>query len=549
MLKGILILLLSLSLGAFFTFYHNPTVLDTFRPSFLTLSLAVATFYVSFAIGSLNSSAYRSFHRSTPSRFLGACVLFLLFAFLPLVFLVTLPDYYIQVSLFVLPLLVGAGACLLEVARHETDVLTLLDRLCSVRKTTKYLKSLIPEIGNKITETKALEMTKPNDCPIHEIDWHLPVPPQENQPLIFLTNLALLVIQRGDVYAFSRIVARSLEILDAVETLELGKGCKDAYFIREELNRHVFDVLQRIVLALQREKDNMSLVRTAIDRLTELVIAKAKAQNQTQNIAFTAIRLMHTLGRHAYECGSQSEIRNIIIVSRQIIQKGLDNPPAVLQGQKTPDRISHFSYYLPQLAVSLKNIGTYAINKRDSALLYLCFESFGFLGCSSVKNEQFETTKMCLRALSQLGREAKAADLECHWDKCAVKPEDHAGERIMWIATWLVPMASEKRDLWVNLINTAYSRLYGKKTTVKIVTNKKGIEPMDIKVSEEDYVEEYFLQAGHRSVNYSDFTFLKDLELYCGTGIIWQGPTVSLSSIESEKVKTETNFQNFITTN
>ena len=534
MRKVLLILLLCLSLGAFFIYYHNPTVLDGFRSSFITLSLAVATFYVSFAIGSLNSSAYRPFHRTMPPRFLGACVLFLLVAFLPLLVLVVLPDYYVRASLFVLPLLVGAGVCLLELARHETDALTLLDRLCSVRKTEGYLKSLVPEIAAKIAETKALELTNPRDCPTHEFNWHLPVPTLQDEPLNFLTTLGLLVIQRGDVHAFSRVVARTLEVLNFVEGLEFEKECKDEYRIRQELHGRVFDVLQRMIYALRREKDNVSLVRTAIDRLTEVVIAKTKVQKQTQSVTFSAISLMETLGKHAYECGSHSEIRVPIIVSRQIVQNGLDNPPTVPQGQKVPDQISHFGFYLPQLAAPLKHIGSYAIDKRDSALLYLCFEAFGFLGCSSVKHEKIMTTTACLRALSQLGREAKAANLECHWDKCAIKPEDHAAERIKWIASWLYPMAPEKRERWLELINVAYSRLCGKESTTTVATGKEGCEPVNIEVSEKDHVEEFYLQAGYRIVNYSDFTFLKDLELHGGTGIIWQGPPMRLVAVEAD---------------
>lgn len=532
MFKATLTLLLCVCLGVLFISYHDPKNLDAFRSSFLTMSLTIATFYVSFAIGSLNSSAYRTFYRAFPNNFLVACILFLLLAFVPLGVLVIMPIYFVKTSLIALPLLVGTGVCLLEIARYETDALTLLERMCSKRTIKNYLESLIPQIDAKIEETKALELSSPRDRPQHELAWYLPVPIKKDEPLSFLSTLGLLTIQRGDLPVLARVVARALEVCDLSDHLEVSSANRNDYAIKSYLKGRAFEVLERMVAALQREKGNVNLDRIVLDRLTDVVIAKTKAHKQTQDSTLALLCIMQTLGEHAYECGSQHEIRIPIIVSRQIVQKGLDNPPTVLKGQQVSERIEHFSFYLPHLTSPIMSIGNYAIKKRDSALLYLCFEAFGFLGCSSVKHEQIETTTTCLRALSQLGREAKAANLECHWDQCAVKPEDHAAERIDRIASWLFKIPTERRNHWTDLVNAAYSRLSGRKTTITI-TDNNGRPSVRKITSQVEHIESYNLHAGCRSVNYSDFSFLKDLELHGGTGIIWQGPLMPMYEDES----------------
>jgi hypothetical protein len=41
------------------------------------------------------------------------------------------------------------------------------------------------------------------------------------------------------------------------------------------------------------------------------------------------------------------------------------------------------------------------------------------------------------------------------------------------------------------------------------------------------------MQAAARDVDYSNFTFLKDLEMHGGKGVLVQGPTVTLFQTDS----------------
>jgi hypothetical protein len=522
------------AIGAALICNYDATALEPFRGSFLTMVFAVTTFSVTFSISGFNSSAYRQFHRNLPPRLLAACVALLLIALLPLVVLVLWPVHFIPTAVLLLSILVVAGACLLEISRRETDPLTLLDRLCSTRIIVGHLRSLVPKIDSKIQETKALDLSKPHDQPTHEFDWHLPVPTERDDPLTHLATLGLLAIQHGDLHAFSRVVDRCLEALEQAENFKPDKPLANEYRIRSELRSHVFDVLQRFMLALQRDKATVALARVAIDTLASFAVSQTKGRKQTERLTFSALQLMESLSRHCYESGSVSEIRVPLIVARQLVQKGMDDPALAEEGKEQSVDVSEFHFNLPQLTNVIKRLGSYAVEKSDSELLYRCFDAFGWLGCSAVKQDYLHVATVCLRGLSQLGREARAKDLECFWDRCPVRPVDHAWERIDWICSWVSKVTGDRRQYWVGVLESAYSRVYGFETSLHFEKDTDGKVSISKDVSKKKHIEGYIMQAAARDVDYSDFAFLKDLELHGGRGVVMQGPPVPLFPSESE---------------
>jgi len=497
------------------------------------MSFGIATFYVSFSIGSFNSSAYRSFHSVFPPRLLVGCIFLVVLSFIPLVVLVVIPDVYLKTCLVLLPVLAISGVGLLDIARIETTPANLLQRLCSVRKAKQYLRSLAPLVEEKVKETNALNLTKAEDRPTHEFGWHLFVPLQQADLLQDLASLGLLAIRLDDHYVFNGVMRRGLEILNLTKTIQLNEKSQNTYLVRKELFERTEDVLKRIVTTLQSKKAAASLMRVAIDVFAEEAVAKTKKREQTQDIVFSILHLMSSLGKSCYTIGSKSDIRIPLIVSRQLVQKGVDDP-LLIENEKNKHSTKglEFQHALPQLSDVIKEIGSFAVKNNDSNLLYRCFNAFSWLGCAAIKSENFLVTTACLRGLSQLGRLARAKNLECFWDKCAVKPEDHAAEHIEWISTWTARMLEDKRNRWVELIEVAYSRLYGKKTSISIESREE--QPfIQRNISDEHYTESYYLQAGSRNVDYSDFTFLKDLELRGKMeGGYFQGPIIPLNPVK-----------------
>lgn len=511
--------------------FDSPTSLSPFYASFLTITFAVTTFSVMFSMAGFNASAYRQFHRIFPRHLLYACISLLSLAMVPLTVLILWPKYYIVACLILMPILALGGAGLFTIVRRETDPLTLLDRLCSVKTISKHLYSLVPGIDARIAETEALELSSVRDKPMHEFDWHLPISTQRDDPLNYLSTLGLLAIQQGDVHAFARVLKRSLEILEFAEDFSPKSAKAKEYAVRDKIRDHVFRYMERMILALTRDSTAVSLARAGVDTLSEFAVNKTKAHKQTEGITFTALQFMLTLSQHCYENGSHDEIRIPLIVARQIVQRGMDDPPKLETSQERSIDISMFHHGLPQLLKTVSRIGSFAIQKGDSELLYRCFDAFGWLGCSAVKKAGGGVGTACLRALCQLGREARAKGLECFWDKCAVRPEDHAVERIDWIASWVSTVSDDQREGWKDLLDGAYSRLSGKEIRLSFEKAADGKVQITKNISEKRYVEEYALRAGGRHVDYSDFTFLKDLEFHgFMEGILMQGPVIPFSA-------------------
>ncbi|OAM90383.1 hypothetical protein OH491_01705 [Termitidicoccus mucosus] len=535
MKRWILPFAFGLTLSAWFVFVHDSQSLEPFRMSFLTVIFTVTTFSVTFAISGFNAAAYRQFHRTLAPRLLFGCVVLVVFAFVPLGVLVAKPAYFVTTCLLILPSLMLSSALMQEVVRQETDPLTLLDRTCSLKSIHAHLAVCAVQVKRRIEETEALELSKPGDRPTHEFDWHLPIPNIRDDPLVNLSTLGLLTIQQGDLHSFVRVMERFLEVVDCLEKVTIPPDERRQYRLRQELRELVYGVVERITLALQKDRGTIALCRVAIDTLGEYAVAKVANREQTSKEVFWALALMKTLGTHCYESGASVEIRSTLIVARQLVQKGMDDPPKSEKEGEFDAKLADFFHTLPQLTNVIKRVGSYAIKKDDSELLYRCFDAFGWLGCAAVKSDFKMVGIACLRAIAQLGREARAKKMECFDPHCPLRPEQHAEERIEWIASWLSKKSLEEAKAWVGLIEGAISRLNGKEVEIKLTQNEKGEVQLNAALTGKNHVEEYAMQGGSRTVDYADFTFLKDLELHAFRGgIMMQGPVVPIFPEKNE---------------
>lgn len=498
----------------------------------------VTTFSVSFAISGFNAAAYRQFHRTLAPRLLFGCVALVVLAFFPLGVLVAKPTYFVSTCLLILPSLMLSSALMQDVVRQETDPVTLLDRTCSLNSIESHLADCAVQIKKRMEETEALELSKAGDRPTHEFDWYLPIPHVRDDPLVSLSTLGLLTIQQGDLHSFARVLERFLEVVDRIEEVVIPTDEDRKYRLRQELREMVYRVMERITLVLQRDRGTTALCRIAIDTLGEYAVAKVNNREQTRREVFWALALMKTLGIHCYESGSSVEIRSGLIVARQLVQKGMDDPPKSEKQGEFDAKLADFFHTLPQLTNVIKSVGSYAIKKGDSELLYRCFDALGWLGCAAVKSDFMMVGTACLREIAQLGREARSTKMECFDPRCPLRPEQHAEERIDWIASWLSKKSLEEATAWIGLVEGAISRLNGKEVEIKITQNEKGEVQLSAGLTGKNHIEQYAMRGGSRTVDYSDFTFLKDLELHALRGeIMMQGP---LFPLVPEKDETDT---------
>ena len=102
--------------------------------------------------------------------------------------------------------------------------------------------------------------------------------------------------------------------------------------------------------------------------------------------------------------------------------------------------------------------------------------------------------------------------LECFYIRCALTPADHVDERLGWIATW-VPHRKETPRGWLSSLETSFARLRGVK--VDLTLDESGDKPQ-VRLTQSDvpHTETIDDMGRVRSVDYSDFTVTKELQLY-----------------------------------
>jgi hypothetical protein len=185
----------------------------------------------------------------------------------------------------------------------------------------------------------------------------------------------------------------------------------------------------------------------------------------------------------------------VLIAARQACELGV---------RRTEDVID--TYDLAAYASAVQDVGDVAIDAEDANTLWQCLETLGWIGCSAVRADSSEIAHRAAGGLVQLGRLARHAQLECHWNRCALTPYQHAVERLQWLLSWIP--RTENPDRWLDLFDQAFSRLIGRRYEFEYSGEK-----ITHTVGEEAWVEGFSADGGSRRLDYSDHAMLKQQAL------------------------------------
>lgn len=156
-------------------------------------------------------------------------------------------------------------------------------------------------------------------------------------------------------------------------------------------------------------------------------------------------------------------------------------------------------------------LGETAIELSDSEALYRCLETLAWIGCSAVRYDGTETGRRTAEALVQLGRRARAEDIDCFWDRCARTPYDHTVEHLSWMVSWIPRSVNGRARLGV--LGRAASRLQGVKMTLDL---DDSTDPPTVTVAKspsphKESVEDHGVR---RTYDYSDDTMVDEFQLH-----------------------------------
>jgi hypothetical protein len=226
-----------------------------------------------------------------------------------------------------------------------------------------------------------------------------------------------------------------------------------------------------------------------------------------------------------------------LILLSQLCRKGMESYGAIEHDKSDEYKESLFyPHTLGRLVARLKPLGSTAVEAGENDYLYRIFDALGWLGCSAAKSNNLEVAGECIQALAQLGREARAQGLECHWESCAVQPADHAGERIVWIATWIHKLSEKDRSSWLELCSQGLSRLTGQTRNITLKRKDDRWE-LQFNPSDSPHKERFSSDAGSRELDYSNFKMLKDFKLHGHMdGIVVQGSPVPIKVVPGSQI-------------
>lgn len=476
------------------------TSLESFYPAFITVSLTIATFSISFSFLQYQFSAYKALLRSISLRQMSFYYATIVIALTPLFILIFKKELVVVASFIALPILMYSTILLWVVAREESNPQILLRRKIDNKKSlTRFLERTHSQTIEYASKQSRFEFSKGDETPLHDIghpEYYVMTVPEN--PFHLVNDVIELALENLDLDVFETALTEFLRLTDtAVEATQAQP--LDFRFTVEHLIESSFE---RVMIGTLGLTKNSVVHNLFIVRVSEYLKSKALGQEQVRS---PFLEMSRFLAQFAKEILSNNNRDGVILITslfRQLAQKGIyDNSEKFL-----------FKQHLAIFPTHIKEIGNKAVQANDSDILYRCLEDLGFLGCSAIKHNHYDVGIECLQALVQLGREARVSNLKCFWTHCSLEPVDHAEQRIWWLLSWVHRLPEKEQERWIQSFETAYSRLRGFSTTIKI--DKTGenavVKFIDTK---KPHIESFSEERFYREINYSDFSELKESKL------------------------------------
>jgi len=510
--------------------YADPSELEKFQVFLIGAPITISFFAINFSLSTFQNSEFRSLYSSVSPRLTTGAFVCFLSGIIPVVSLAFKPTLSGKIGLTLIPVVFASSFVLYLLARAETDPLRLIRRATKPRQWKRFLKAYGAEFQALEQNPACAKLVDSGDKPTHEWDWKLSPQLEMANPGEVVSGIGVIALSARDQNAF---LAAVKALVESDETVKAAKPEEDQPY---DLRPFYLEPLRELFLRAENEPSE-KLTEAAIDLVACRVLEVVKKPAPNYRTVVDPLGLLYRTSLHWMEKGETGPPRKSLVLFRQLWQHGLDRAAADKgeDAEGNDDGIECFFFWhnLNHMVRLIEGLGSKAIELNDPGFLHLVHEGLGFQGCSAVKQNALPIGEECIRALAQLGREARAANLECHWEKCAALPHDHAIERINWMWSWIAKVEDDGlADRWVDMCLAGISRIEGKE--IKVTDRGPGEEPRwELTYTDEPYTEGFSGHDGSRVLDYSDPEMLKSFTLI-GTGrSLMQGPVVPIK-IEDE---------------
>ncbi|MEJ2901674.1 hypothetical protein WAE58_04535 [Pedobacter panaciterrae] len=477
--------------------------LDRYTTSFITISLTIATFSITFSFLQYQFSPYKALLRSISVNHQSWCYALILIALIPIATLFIDKRYLVQASMFCIPILAYGVVMLPLISSEETNPKLLLERAMKLSRIQRFLKTYQTQEKREQDKQETLSFSITGEMPMHDYSTKYHSAPIWNDPFSLINSIIELALKNSDSVTYEQTIDQYFRLTNLC--LENQRVDYKSGF-RFSVNKLISDNFEIIASTVVSNTKSLPLQSLLIYKTGDFLKGKALSNQQTSApfddiaaslVGYVKIQL------------SQNRDAAIYITSlfRQLAQKGIYNPPE--EGAQP----SMFNAHLIAYPNYIKTLGQHAIKEKNSDYLFRCLEELGYLGCTAVKNNHYQVIIECLQGIVQLGREARAGHLKCFWRHCALEAVDHAEERLHWMLSWLPRLPEQDRDLLARSFSTAFSRIHGS-------THEISFQPTDdtpaivFNNTKEPHIESYSQERYYRKVDYSDVSEIKEFKLY-----------------------------------
>ncbi|GEM_PF-6097897 len=490
--------------GAGLFLFISAAVDKTMAIQLVSIDIAVAVFSVNIALFGFQSARYRNLHDSLATKQIFASMILLVIALAPILGFCCGVDTVARLAIGALPVIAWGALGLFAFARRETSPRMILARLASNSAMERFAKNYRQASEERFAEFEALTLSHATS-PTHEWSWQVSPPASSQDPFFATYGLAVQSVRDGDVVAFQEALRTIISLYDATSRT----ASDDADGSHSLLHSHAQQALRQFVIEATIRDKSGAFRKKVLDELALCILDQADDPKRIESAQF-ALSTSVLVARYCLEDGQYEASLVPVAVGRQGAEKGLR---LIRESDDIDDRM--FEHQLQGYVRHIQSMGHYAVERKDSDFLYRCFDALGWLGCSSVKVDCHDVGAACLGSIVQLGRESRAAAMDCFWDRCALLPIDHAKERIDWIATWVPKVKPEGRNWWLDSLAEAYSRILGKVTKVEMdQTDGTDGSRVSLTITKEPHTLSYASSGGVGEIDYSDPQQLKQMNLW-----------------------------------
>lgn len=498
------ILLLVPFLGTSITllYYGHFEFLTGYAASFISVSLAIATFAITFSFTQYTFSPYKSLLRAVSIRQLLFSLLLVFIAMVPLMTLLFRPDYVSQSAIICIPLLLYATILLMVVAREDSDPYVYLRRTISKKFISRYLSAFGKAAEIALKDKKRLYFHNRGEAPMHDYGSSEHPFFVSGDPFDRICEVISISLTNNDSMVFENAIGAYFIAVDKCIASYLSVQNNEHRFKLQQTLTHG---LKRICQSVITQSSNTLTQNLVIEKLSRFLKEKAIEHAHTDQPFFDFAKVLTDYGCKLFDQGNHTGVLMIGALMRELAQKGI--------ADKQEDDSSMIDYYLSGFARHIRTLGDKSIEQFNSDILYRCLEELGFLGCTAIKANQYPVSIECIQSLTQLGRSARAAKMKCFYPSCLLEPVDHAEQRIWWMLSWVPHLEPDDRKSWAETFSTAYSRLNGFTINIseQMIDGKLGFS---FERTKKAYTMSYSEEGYYRTIDYSDFTDLKEFSLY-----------------------------------